>query len=176
AILSRLHETIAAVDRYLGEFRFDLAAAALYEFVWRDFCDRHLEMIKPVLTGKAGDDADRAGTRSVLLVCLRSIVALLHPFAPFITEEIWETLGGESLLATSRFPAYDAALFDPDAAAAVAALAEILTRVRNFRSERGAPPTEPVELAIAPDSPHADVLAEVAPVLTVLGRLSALTF
>ena len=176
AILSRLHETIAAVDRYLGEFRFDLAAAALYDFVWRDFCDRHLEMIKPVLTGKAGDDADRAGTRRVLRVCLRSILALLHPFAPFITEEIWETLGEGTLLATSPFPAYDAALFDPDAAAAVGALAEILTRVRNFRSERGAPPTEPVELAIAPDSPHADVLAEVAPVLTVLGRLSALTF
>jgi valyl-tRNA synthetase len=176
AILSRLHETIEAVDRQLGEFRFDLAAAALYEFVWRDFCDRHLEMIKPVLSGRAGDDADRAATRSVLLVCLRSIVALLHPFAPFLTEEIWQTLGEGTMLATSRFPAYDAALYDPDAAAAVGALAEILTRVRNFRSERGAPPTEPVELAIAPDSPHAAVLRDIAQVLSSLGRLSALTF
>ena len=104
AILSRLHETVDSVDRQLGEFRFDLAAAALYEFVWRDFCDRHLEMIKPVLSGRAGDDAERAATRSVLLVCLRSIVALLHPFAPFLSEEIWETLGEKTLLATSRFP------------------------------------------------------------------------
>ena len=176
AILSRLHETIEAVDRHLGEFRFDLAAAALYDFVWRDFCDRHLEMIKPVLSGRTGEENDRLRTREVLLVVLRGVVGLLHPFAPFLTEEIWETLGETTLLATSRFPESDAAWFDPAAAGAVSALAEILTRVRNFRSERGAPPTEPVELSIDPDSPHADVFRTAAPVLSALGRLSSLSF
>ena len=176
AILSRLHETIEAIDRQLGEFRFDLATAGLYEFVWRDFCDRHLEMVKPVLSGKTGSEAERRQTRTVLRVCLRSVLALLHPFAPFITEEIWQTLGETGLLATSPFPKADAARRDPEAAAAVGAVAEILTRVRNFRSERGAPPTEPVELAIAPDSPHAEVLRDLADVVVGLGRLSTLRF
>ncbi|HWC65698.1 MAG TPA: class I tRNA ligase family protein, partial [Thermoanaerobaculia bacterium] len=176
AILSRLHETIEAVDRQLGEFRFDLAAASIYEFVWRDFCDRHLEMVKPVLSGKTGTDADRRSVRRVLLRCLRDVLALLHPFAPFVTEEIWEAIGGAGLLATAPFPKFDAARFDPEAVAAVRAVAEILTRVRNFRSERGAPPTEPVELRIAPEAPHAAALRDLAPVLASLGKLSALAF
>jgi len=177
AILSRLHETIDAVERHLGDFRFDLAASSLYEFVWRDFCDRHLEMVKPILAGKTGTDDDRRRTREILLICLRTMLALLHPFAPFLTEEIWKTLnGGAALLAISPFPKFDAAFFDSDAVAAVDALAEILTRVRNFRSERGAPPTEAVDLKIAPDSPHAETLRDLAPVLSALGRLSALSF
>jgi valyl-tRNA synthetase len=176
AILSRLHETIEAVGRQLGEFRFDLAAASIYEFVWRDFCDRYLEMVKPILSGKTGSDADRRSARRTLHACLRQVLALLHPFAPFITEEIWEALGSASLLATSPFPTLDAAHVAPEADGAVRAFAEILTRVRNFRSERGAPPTEPVELRIAPDAPHAAALRELAPVLVALGRLSALEF
>jgi len=176
AILSRLHETIEAVDRQLGEFRFDLAAASIYEFVWRDFCDRHLEMVKPVLSGKTGSDADRRSIRRVLLACLRDVLALLHPFAPFVTEEIWEAIGGAGMLATARFPKVDAAIFDPESVGAVRALAEILTRVRNFRSERGAPPTEPAELRIAPDAPHAAALRELGPILAALGRLSSLAF
>jgi valyl-tRNA synthetase len=176
AILSRLHETIEAVGRQLGEFRFDLAAASIYEFVWRDFCDRHLEMVKPVLSGKTGTDADRRSVRRTLRECLADVLALLHPFAPFVTEEIWEAIGGTGLLATSRFPKFDAGRVDPDAVAGVRALAEVLTRVRNFRSERGAPPAEPIDLRIAPDAPHAAALRELAPVLSALGRLSSLTF
>ncbi|HET7452971.1 MAG TPA: valine--tRNA ligase, partial [Thermoanaerobaculia bacterium] len=108
AILSRLHETIEAVGRQLGEFRFDLAAASIYEFVWRDFCDRHLERVKPVLSGRTGTDADRSSARRTLRACLSDVLALLHPFAPFVTEEIWEAIGGAGLLATSRFPKFDA--------------------------------------------------------------------
>ncbi len=177
AILSRLHETIEAIDRQLGEFRFDLAAASLYDFVWRDFCDRHLEMVKPVLSAKTGSDDDRRRSRDVLLAVLRAILALLHPFAPFLTEEIWETVaGGDRLLAVSPFPKFDAAFLDPAAVSGVKAIAEVLTRVRNFRSERGAPPTEAVELRIAPDSPHAVIIESLAPIVTALGRLAALSF
>ena len=176
AILSRLHATIEAVGRQLGEFRFDLAAASIYEFVWRDFCDRHLEMVKPVLSGRTGTDADRRAARRTLRACLADVLALLHPFAPFITEEIWESMGGEGLLATSRFPKFDAARLDPEAVGAVSALAEILTCVRNFRSERGAPPAEPVELRVSPEAPGAAALRDLAPVLASLGRLSSLSF
>ena len=176
AILSRLSESIEAVGRHLADFRFDLAAASLYEFLWRDFCDRHLEMVKPILSGKAGSDEERVSTREVLLFCLRRVTALLHPLAPFITEEIWEKIGDGKLLAVSEFPKLDPSLLDLASAGTVDAAAEVLTRVRNYRSERGAPPAEAVELRVAPDSSHRSGLEQMAPVLTALGRLSVLEF
>lgn len=176
ALLSRLHQTIETVDRQISEFRFDLAASCLYEFVWRDLCDRHLEMVKPLLSGKVGSEAERAVSRGVLLGCLRQTVALLHPFAPFVTEEIWEKLGGERLLAVSPFPKRDERATDVPAMDAVDALAEILTRVRNFRSERSAGPAEPVELVIHPEAPHRAELELLGPVLIALGRLARLEF
>jgi valyl-tRNA synthetase len=176
AILSRLSETIEAVDRHLADFRFDLAASSLYEFLWRDFCDRHLEMVKPVLSGKAGSEEERQSTREVLLFCLRRVTALLHPLAPFITEEIWEKIGDGRLLAVSAFPRPESSLLDLEAAGTVTAAAEVLTRVRNFRSERGAPPAEAVDLCIAPESAHRAGLEQMAPILAALGRLSSLEF
>jgi len=175
-LLIRLDQTVDAVNRQLEEFRFDLAAASLYEFVWRDFCDRHLEMVKPLLSGKTGTDGEREVSRAVLVACLRRVVALLHPFVPFLTEEIWERIGDGSLLAVSRYPTPDPRFADDGSAATVQLLAEILTRVRNFRSERTAGPTEPVELRIAPGSPREDDLRALSPVLLSLGRLSALEF
>lgn len=175
-LLARLRQTVEAVGRQLEEFRFDLAASSLYEFVWRDFCDRHLEMVKPLLSGRTGTDAERETSRGVLLSCLRTVVALLHPFVPFLTEEIWERIGDGSLLAVSKFPAPDRRFADDGAAETVQLLAELLTRVRTFRSERSAIPTEPVELRVVPGSPRENDLRALAPVLTVLGRLSALEF
>ena len=175
-LLDRLNLAVEEVGRQLGEFRFDLAAASLYELVWRDFCDRHLEMVKPLLSGKTGSDGERESSRAVLVACLRTIVALLHPFVPFLTEEIWERVGDGSLLALSKFPTPDPALSDAGSAETVQLVAEILTRVRNFRSERSAGPTEPVELRIAPGSPREEDLKSLAPVLVSLGRLSTLEF
>ena len=175
-LLARLNATIEAIQRHLEDFRFDLAAAGLYEFVWRDFCDRHLEMVKPLLSGKTGTDAERDSSRRVLAVCLRRVVAMLHPFVPFLTEEIWEHIGGGSILAVSAFPRPEAGVPDHGAAETVRLVAEILTRVRNFRSERSASPTEPVELRIAPGGPRESDLRVMAPILAALGRLSALDF
>jgi valyl-tRNA synthetase len=177
AVLSRLHRTIEAVDRHLSDFRFDLAASSLYDFLWRDFCDRHLEMVKPLLSGKTGSDRERAVARGVLRHTIQRIVAMLHPFCPFVTEEIWDRLGSEAgLLAASRFPQPESSRFDEAAETAVDRFSEVLTRVRNFRSERRAGPTEPVELRIAPDSPGRAALEELAAVLSGLGRLDRLEF
>jgi len=177
AILSRIHRTIELVDRQLEEFRFDLAAAAIYELLWKDFCDRHLEMVKPILTGRAGTDRQRAVTRAVLREALGKILALLHPFAPFVTEEIWQTVAeGADLLAVSRFPRFDPGRIDNPAVDAVDHAAEILTRVRNFRTERSAGPTEPVELRIDPATPARGCLEELAPILASLGRLASVGF
>jgi len=176
AILSQLAEAVESVNRHLADFRFDLAAATVYDFLWRDFCDRHLEIVKPLMFGKTGTDAQRAISRAVLRRVLADVVALLSPFAPFVTEEIWEKLGAGRLLSVSPFPEPPPEWRDAEAIEAVDALAEVLTRVRNFRSERGAGPSEPVSLSIAPESAHRAALESLSPVLSALGRLSSLEF
>jgi valyl-tRNA synthetase len=172
-ILSRLSQTSASVNRHLGDFRFDEAAQELYAFLWHELCDGYLEMVKPVLSGRDGDEADRETARGVLHRCLADALALLHPFMPFLTEEIWEKLTSKSgTLIVSPYPQGDPALVDEDAERIVERLRALVTRVRNFRGERRVPPTEPIELWVEAEG----ALQSLAPLLSHLGRLSNLTF
>ena len=177
-ILSRLDAVAGDVNRHLEEFRFDEAAGALYGFVWHELCDGYIEMVKPMLAGVGGAGADAA--RAVLRRCLEGALALLHPFMPFLTEEVWEKLTGRSgTLIVQPYPAATGAWSDPAAESAVEALRSIVTRVRNFRAERGATPTEPVALSIDPASPSRAIVPDLktlAPLLRHLGRLSELEF
>src|SRR5262252_10987375 len=136
-ILSRLDAVAGDVNRHLEEFRFDEAAGAIYSFVWHELCDGYLEMVKPVLAG--GDAASAGAARAVLRRCLEGALALRHPFMPFLTEEIWEKLTGRSgTLIVEPYPTAGETRSDAEAEAAVEALRAIVTRVRNFRAERGA--------------------------------------
>jgi len=87
-IVSRLGQAIAATDQAFADYRFDMAATALYEFTWHEFCDWYLELTKPVLQGE--DEAAAAATRRTLLTVLETLLRALHPLMPFITEEIWQ--------------------------------------------------------------------------------------
>ncbi|MGH8201286.1 MAG: valine--tRNA ligase, partial [Steroidobacteraceae bacterium] len=89
-IRSRLGQTVAAVEKSLADYRFDFAVAALYEFTWYEFCDWYLELTKPVLQSDSASAAARAATRRTLLEVLEALQRALHPFMPFITEEIWQ--------------------------------------------------------------------------------------
>jgi valyl-tRNA synthetase len=91
-IRSRLGRTLAAVDAAFADYRFDYAAAALYEFTWHEYCDWYLELAKPLLQDGARPEALRRGTRHTLLAVLESLLRALHPLMPFITEEIWQRL------------------------------------------------------------------------------------
>ncbi|HKF43939.1 MAG TPA: valine--tRNA ligase [Thermoanaerobaculia bacterium] len=179
-ILSRLSSTAEAANRHLAGFRFDEAAGAVYQFVWHELCDGYLEMVKPLFSGRDGDSPGREGARAVLLRCLSDSLALLHPFMPFVTEEIWEKLAGKpGTLIVEKYPEADASLRDEAAERIVEAAREVITRVRNFRSERGFSPTEPVRLSIDPDSPDRALAGEVRPLVPLLkhlARLSDLSF
>jgi valyl-tRNA synthetase len=89
-IRSRLEATIKEVTRRIEEYRFDLAAKALYEFTWYEYCDWYLELSKPVLQGDGSSAAETRGTRQTLVQVLESLLRLMHPVMPFITEEIWQ--------------------------------------------------------------------------------------
>ncbi len=91
-IQSRLAETLATVEKEFAEYRFDLAAQALYEFTWNEFCDWYLELSKPVLQGAGASIAAQRGTRHTLVTVLEALLRALHPITPFITEEIWQKL------------------------------------------------------------------------------------
>ena len=110
-ILSRLTAVCDAVHRHLEDFRFDEAAGAIYAFVWHELCDGYVEMVKSVF---AGPDVEAAGSaRAVLRKCLEDSLALLHPFMPFVTEELWDKLTGRpGTLIVTAYPRGDAAWRD----------------------------------------------------------------
>jgi valyl-tRNA synthetase len=175
-ILARLSETSGRVNASLEAFRFDEAANALYDFFWSEFCDGYLEMVKPVLRDEARPESAKAPTRAVLRRVLLDSLALLHPFMPFVSSEIRETLNGDGLkLAVTPFPAPNADWQDPLAVETVETLRAAATRIRNLRAERGLGPTEPLAagLEVVP-GPLADSLKEHASLLRHLARLESL--
>jgi valyl-tRNA synthetase len=146
-ILSRMHRMVSEVESQLGDYRLDLAAQALYEFTWNEYCDWYLEFAKAAL--QSADTSARATTRHTLLTVLETTLRTLHPIMPFITEEIWQrvrpALGieGESIM-LQPFPATD--LPDDEAEQDVAWLKEVIQGVRRIRSELNLPPARMLDV------------------------------
>jgi valyl-tRNA synthetase len=134
-ILSRLNETIRRVSAALEQFRFDQASTHLYQFIWREYCDWYLELIKPSLQS-GGPDA--AATRRTLLESADAMLRLLHPFMPFLTEEIWQTLPLPDRPAASimvaPYPEPARGWEDKEAEADFALLERVVTAARNGRA------------------------------------------
>jgi valyl-tRNA synthetase len=144
-IQSRLHALTTSVTDALEGYRFNEAAGALYNFVWHEFCDWYLEAIKPVLYDKTGPE-QKAATLAVLKRVLRDTLVLLHPFIPFVTEEIWSQLPDTNgSIMTAAYPLEDdlspALASDPEAESEMKLLNDIITGVRNIRGEMDLPPS-----------------------------------
>ncbi|MCG6911705.1 MAG: valine--tRNA ligase [Deltaproteobacteria bacterium] len=144
-ILSRLGKTVESVAGALDGYRFNEAASAVYNFVWHELCDWYIEAVKPALYGKLGDDS-REATLSVLWRALRDTLVVLHPFMPFVTEEIWHKLPGtEGSIMKAVYPADAPAAADlagdADAEEAMQLVMEIITGVRNIRGEMNIAPS-----------------------------------
>ena len=151
-IVSRLQDTERRVSNHLDAYRFDLAAQALYDFTWNEYCDWYLELSKPVLTGGA-DAAAQRGTRRTLVRVLETLLRLMHPLMPFITEEIWQKVAplagadGRSI-ALTRWPKADADKQDAAAEADVAWLQAFILGVRRIRGEMDIPPSKPIPVLL----------------------------
>ncbi len=158
-IRSRFGRTVEAVEKSLAEYRFDYAAAALYEFTWYEFCDWYLELTKPVLQSEASSAAARAGTRRTLLEVLEALQRALHPFVPFITEEIWQRvapLAGRAGPTVMLAPYPRPAEFPADEAAEkeVAWLKAFILGVRQIRGEMNISPSRRIPLLYRNASAH----------------------
>lgn len=144
-ILTRLNETIETVTRLSDRYEFGEVGRALYNFIWDDLCDWYIEMAKLPLYGE--DEAAKKTTRSILAYVLDNTMRLLHPFMPFITEEIWQNLPhqGESITIAS-WPKADPGLTDNEAAEDMKLLVEVIRAVRNIRSEVNTPLSKKVDM------------------------------
>jgi len=139
-IIGEVVETLAALDKAMADLRFDAAANAIYHFVWDQFCDWYIELIKPVLSSAEGGSFD-AETRAVAGWVLDQILVMLHPFMPFVTEELWSKLGERA-----HYPLITAKWPEPGAAVDTAAKAEVewlIALIGNLRTAKN-------ELGIAP--------------------------
>lgn len=141
-IISRLQKTEQAVHKAFADYRLDIAAQLMYDFVWNEYCDWYLELTKPVLNGEDVDEARKAEVRRVLLAVLESSLRLLHPLMPFLTEEIWQTVapligrGGPSIM-LAAYPQPDISKINEQAEQDMDGLQGLIGAVRNIRGEMG---------------------------------------
>ncbi|MBH0209308.1 MAG: class I tRNA ligase family protein, partial [Nitrospira sp.] len=169
-ILSRLNHTIQAVTAELEAYRFDRAANALYQFIWHEYCDWYLELIKPTLQNPTSPDAP--GTRQTLVETLETTMRLLHPFMPFLTEEIWQTLPhqGESIV-VQRYPTPEVSWMAPEMDQRFTLLEQTIGLVRSSRVLLNYPPGQPIRFYVSHDEPgRQGHLDQLKPYLAHLGR------
>ncbi|GAA4403210.1 valine--tRNA ligase [Quisquiliibacterium transsilvanicum] len=191
-IVSQLQRVETEVEKHFADYRFDLAARAMYEFVWNEYCDWYLELAKVQLQG--GSDAQKRAGRRTLIRVLEAVLRLAHPVIPFITEALWQkvaplagrygergeqTLAGEALAAavaerrfsimTQRYPQAEPAKIDEAAEAWVAELKAMVDACRALRGEMSISPAQKLPLVAAGDRTR---LAGQAPYLQALAKLS----
>ncbi len=151
-IVSRLQEVATEVAKQFDAYRFDLAATALYEFTWNEYCDWYLELAKPILNTDSSDAAKR-GTRKTLVNVLETILRMLHPITPFITEEAWQSvapLAGKhnDTIMLEPYPEADASKIDLDAEAELEWVKKFVIGVRKIRSEMDIAPSKALAVVL----------------------------
>ena len=145
-ILARLQTTIADVTRLFERFEFGEAGRILYSFIWDDYCDWYIEMTKEQLQDK---EAANTTTKSILVYVLDQFLRLLHPIMPFVTEEIWQQIGGQDKsIVVADYPLVNEAYQDSQVEAQMAQLMELIRAVRTIRNEMNTPLSKPVDLYI----------------------------
>jgi valyl-tRNA synthetase len=152
-IESALQTVTSEVKEHFEKYRFDLAAKALYEFTWGEYCDWYLELSKPILFSDEASDAEKRGTRRTLVRTLESLLRLLHPIMPYITEEIWQTLKpltgqtGDTIM-IQPYPKANTDLIDEQAQEDLDWVKNFIVGIRKIRSEMDIPPSKPLPILV----------------------------
>jgi valyl-tRNA synthetase len=177
-IISRVNEASRVVEAALEQFRYDEAASCLYHFFWHEFCDWYIEMVKPSLLGEGRETPPARRSRAILLRVLDRALRLLHPFMPFLTEEIWQRLPHEGKsLAVAEFPRWKEEDTDPEAEKEVSFLISVVSALRNLRAESNLDPGKKLEAIFHTDLGRPRRIVEAhASTLCVLARLSGFRF
>jgi len=159
-ILSCLQQTISDVTVAIEGYRFDQAAAAIYDFAWNRYCDWYLELSKPVLNSDSAAEAAKRGTRQTLVQVLETLLRLTHPIMPFITEEIWQrvkpladvggrTPRGTETIMLQPWPTTDHDLIDPISTTEMEWVMQFILGIRSIKGEMNIPPGKPVPVLLA---------------------------
>jgi valyl-tRNA synthetase len=177
-IISRINGVSREVNQALEQFRYDEAASTLYHFVWHEFCDWYIEMVKPSLIGDSRDTPEGRRSRAILLRVLDRSLRLLHPFMPFLTEEIWHRLPheGETLVLAS-YPGFREEEADSEAEREMGFLMAVVIKLRNLRAESNLPSGLKLEALFHSDLARPRRIVEAhAATLCTLARLSSFRF
>lgn len=175
-ILSRLNQTINNVNRQLDRFHFNEGAKVIYEFTWSDFCDWYIEIAK---TRFYSDNKNQAQTARIVAVhVLRGILRLLHPYAPFITEELWHHFRteGDPDLIIAPWPVVDQALIKESSEKQFNALQDVISAVRTMRSRLNVPPAKRADLVVRGPETATRAVVEHVGVVKTLSRLNDVNY
>ena len=180
----RFNQALQTVENAINTYRFDIAAQAVYEFIWHDYCDWYLELTKPVLSKSATDEKAKAAAKFNLLAVLEKTLRLLHPFMPFITEEIWQKVAVKlgikrPTVMLEKFPTLQAE-FGLDAEKNQKIISEIewlqqtLLGIRQIRAQMNIAPGKPLTVLFGDiEDTHREYLANLKTLLISLGRLNS---
>jgi len=159
-ILSRYQRTVERVTNYLSEYDLAEASRAIYEFTWNELCDWYVEISKPYLSGKFGAEV-KYTTQWVLWTVLDGTLRLLHPFMPFITEELWQALPGTGeTIVRAAWPLAQERMLDPQAEGDMAVLMDVVRSIRNVRSEKQVLPSRRIKALVFADGRPREFLEE----------------
>jgi valyl-tRNA synthetase len=182
-ILSRLHRAIQVMDKALQGFKLNDATHAVYSFVWSEYCDWYLELVKQRLYDNENPQAQQTA-RSITVYVLDNILRLLHPFMPFITEEIWqslpESLHGDKAARTimvQPYPKSDSQWMDKHVEREMVLLQQLIGAIRNIRGEMNVPPSKEAELIVhCPEADKQKIVRDNETYIVKLGKVSAIMY
>ena len=175
-IVSRLHRVVKEVEEAFREYKFNELSHHIYQFIWHEFCDWYLELIKPALYQK-DDTVAKRSTQHTMVEVLAASLQLLHPLMPFITEEIWQKLPStQGSIMVSSYPRYNPEKIDEDAEATMSLLIEVVNSVRNIRWEMNVSPSQMVEVVLlSHNSARLEILAQYRMYIEHLARANRIT-
>ncbi|WP_455196646.1 valine--tRNA ligase [Kaarinaea lacus] len=179
-INARLQQTAQAMQHAFANYRLDLAAQAIYDFTWNEYCDWYLELSKPVLNDENSSDSLQRGTRKTLVNVLDGILRLAHPIMPFITEEIWQRVAplvgsdGKTIM-TQAYPEPDTGLIDTNAIKEMEWVKNFILGIRKIRGEMNIAPGKPLPVLLQNgDDNDQQLLAKHQLLLTALARIESI--